>query len=269
MALTQVSRRDPWPRLRDVNHEPSEVVYRRLAKLLSLVTRWAGDRDWRATEKVPKQGGVLVVINHTSDFDPVAVGLYLIYGAGRWVRYLGKVQIFKAPGLGWLARSCGQIPVDRQSERAKDSLAAAKAALNAGKLVGIYPEGTKGSDPDHWPMEGKTGAARLALESDVPVIPIGQWGSHQFMPYHKHGFPLVLSRHHVFRAIAGDPIEFEDLRSQPLTKEVLADATRRIIDAITEQVAIVRGEPVPTQRWDPELQRHVPIDQGPRSSGSH
>ena len=104
MALTHVSRRAPWPRLRDVNHEPTEVVYRRLVKLLALVTRWVGARDWRATEKVPKQGGVLVVVNHTSDFDPIAVGLYLIYGAGRWVRFLGKVQIFKAPGLGWVAR---------------------------------------------------------------------------------------------------------------------------------------------------------------------
>lgn len=257
--MTEVSRRDPWPRLRDVNHEPTEAAYRRLAKFLGLVTRWMGDRDWRATEKVPKQGGVLVVINHTSDFDPVAVGLYLIYGAGRWVRYLGKVQIFNAPVLGWFARACGQIPVDRNSERAKDSLGAAKAALSAGKLVGIYPEGTKGGDPDHWPMEGKTGAARLALESDVPVVPIGQWGSHQFMPHHKRGFPLVFSRSHVFRAIAGDPIEFEDLRSQPLTKDVLEEATRRIIAAITEQVAILRGEPVPTQRWDPDLKRHVPI----------
>jgi 1-acyl-sn-glycerol-3-phosphate acyltransferase len=260
MALTEVSQRDPWPRLRDVNHEPTEPTYRRLAKLLGFVTRWFGGRDWRGTEKVPKQGGVLVVINHTSDFDPVAVGLYLIYGAGRWVRYLGKVQIFKAPGLGWLARACGQIPVERNSERAKDSLGAAKAALTAGKLVGIYPEGTKGSDPDLWPMAGRTGAARLALESEVPVIPVGQWGSHEFMPSHKRGFPLVFSRRHVFRASAGDPIEFEDLRSQPVTREVIEEATRRIISAITEQVAILRGEPVPSQRWDPDLKRHVPIE---------
>ena len=68
------------------------------------------------------------------------------------------------------------------------------------------------------------------------------------------------SRHHVFRVIAGDPITFEDLRSQPLTKEVMEEATRRIIDAITSQVAIVREEPVPTRRWDPELKRHVPIE---------
>ena len=258
--MTQVSRREPWPRLRDVNHEPTEIVYRRLAQLLAVVTRPLGDRDWRGTENVPRQGGVLVVINHTSLFDPVAVGLYLVYGAGRWARYLGKVQIFKTPVLGWLARSCGQIPVERHSERAKDSLAAAKAALVAGKLVAIYPEGTRSGDPDLWPAEGKTGAARLALESDVPVIPIGQWGSHQFMPKGKRGFPFVFSRHHVFRVSAGAPIEFDDLRSRPVTKELLEEATRRIIDAITVQVALVRGEPVPTQRWDPDLKRHVPVE---------
>lgn len=261
MALTQANRHDPSLRLRDVNQESVEPVYRKLAIMLEFVTRGIGKRDWRGTENIPKQGGVLIVANHTSDFDPVAVGLYLIYGAGRWGRFLGKVQLFNTPGLGWLARSCGQIPVERNSERAKDSLGAAKVALSAGKLVGIYPEGTKSSDPERWPMECKTGAARLALESDVPVIPVGQWGSHLFMPSHKRGFPMVFSRRHVFSAIAGDPIDFEDLRSQPLTKEVIEEATLRIVEAITEQVAILRCEPVPTKRWDPELNRHVPSEE--------
>ena len=260
MALTQDGLRGRFPRLRDVNHEPVEPTFRRLAKLLALVFPWVGARDWRGTENVPTEGGVLVVANHTSAVDPLIVGLYLIYGAGRWVRYLGKIQLFTSPTIGWLARACGQIPVERHSDKAKDSLAAAKAALAAGKLVGIYPEGTRAGDPDLWPTTGKTGAARLALESDVPVIPIGQWGSHQFMPRGKKGFPLVFSRHQVFRVSAGEPIEFDDLRSQPVTKDLLEEATRRIIDAITVQVALVRGEPMPTRRWDTDLQRHVPIE---------
>jgi 1-acyl-sn-glycerol-3-phosphate acyltransferase len=267
VALTQKGGRSHLPRLRDVNHEPTEPAFRWLARCVS-VLRWVGDRDWRGTENVPKEGGVLVVVNHTSLFDPLAVGMYLIWGTGRWVRYLGKIQIFTTPGLGWLARACGQIPVERDSARAKDSLAAAKAALNAGKLVGIYPEGTRAMDPDLWPTEGKTGAARLALESDVPVIPIGQWGSHEFMPRGKKGFPLVLSRHHVFRVSAGAPIQFDDLRGQPMTKELLEKATKRIIDAITAQVALVRGEPAPNRRWDPQLQRHVPVDEGPEAGAS-
>jgi len=258
VALTQNDVRGRYPRLRDVNQEPVEPTFRRLAKLLAFVVPWVGARDWRGAENVPKQGGVLVVANHTSAVDPLVVGLYLIYDAGRWVRYLGKIQLFTSPMIGWLARACGQIPVERHSDKAKDSLAAAKAALAAGKLVGIYPEGTRAGDPDLWPTTGKTGAARLALESDVPVIPIGQWGSHQFMPRGKKGFPLVFSRDLVFRVSAGAPIEFDDLRAQPVTKELLEEATRRIIDAITAQVALVRGEPVPTQRWDPALQRHVP-----------
>ncbi len=259
MTLTHKDRRAHLPRLRDVNHEPTEPTYHRFALLVGAVLRWVGDRDWRGAEKVPSTGGVLVVANHTSNFDPLAVGMFLIWGAGRWVRYLGKIQIFRAPVLGWLARGCGQIPVERHSERAKDSLAAAKAALLGGRCIGIYPEGTVGKDPDLWPMKGKTGAARLALETDVPVIPVGQWGSERFMPPHKHGFPIVLRPDHVFHVMAGDPVDFDDLRSQPLTKEVLEEATDRIIDAITVQVAVLRGEPVPTRRWDPDLQRHVPI----------
>jgi 1-acyl-sn-glycerol-3-phosphate acyltransferase len=260
VAVTETGRRGHLPRLRDVNHEPTEPTYRRLAHLIGLVLPWLGDRDWRGAEKVPPTGGVIVVANHTSDFDPLAVGMFLIWGAGRWVRYLGKIQIFRSPVLGWLARGCGQIPVERHSERAKDSLAAAKAALKAGRCVGIYPEGTVGSDPDLWPMKGKTGAARLALETDVPVIPVGQWGSQRFMPHDKPGFPFVFHRDQVFRVSAGDPVEFDDLRSQPLTKDVLDEATRRVTDAITAQVAILRGEPLPTRRWDPDLRRHVPIE---------
>lgn len=261
--MAQDGRQGRWrlPRLRDVNHEPVEPVYRRFVTFISLVLRFVGDRDWRNAEKVPREGGVLVVANHTSYYDPLAVGMFLIYGAGRWVRYLGKVQLFHAPVIGWFARNCGQIPVERHSERAKDSLAAAAAALEAGKLVAIYPEGTLTGDPEMWPMKGKTGAARLALETDVPVIPVGQWGAHFFLPDEKPGFPLVLRRDHVFRVSAGDPVYLDDLRSQPVTKELLAEATTRIIDAITAQVAILRGEPAPAVRWDPVLKTHVPVAQ--------
>lgn len=263
MAATEHQRRWKLPRLSDVNHEPVEPFYRRFVTVISLILRFVGDRDWRNTDKVPRQGGVLVVVNHMSYFDPLAVGMYLIWGAGRWVRYLGKVQLFHAPVIGWFARRCGQIPVERHSERAKDALAAAEAALGAGKLVAIYPEGTLTGDPAMWPMKGKTGAARLALVTDVPVIPIGQWGAHFFLPDGKPGFPLVLSRSHVFRVSAGDPVDLDDLRGRPVTKELLDEATRRIIDAITAQVALLRDEPVPAVRWDPATSTYLPVAPGP------
>lgn len=263
--MAAIERRRRWhlPRLRDVNHEPVEPFYRRFVTIISVVLRFLGDRDWRHTEKVPREGGILVVGNHTSYFDPLSVGMFLIWGAGRWPRYLGKVQLFHAPVIGWFARGCGQIPVERHSAKAKDALAAAEAALAAGKCVAIYPEGTLTGDPTMWPMKGKTGAARLALETDVPVIPVGQWGAHQFLPDEKPGFPLVLSRSHVFRVIAGDPVDLDDLRGRPVTKELLDEATRRIIDAITAQVAVLRGEPAPSVRWDPAVQDYVPVAPGP------
>jgi 1-acyl-sn-glycerol-3-phosphate acyltransferase len=262
VAAIEQQKRWRLPRLRDVNHEPVEPFYRRFVTVIGLVLRFVGDRDWRRTDKVPKVGGVLVVANHTSYFDPLAVGMYLIWGAGRWPRYLGKVQLFHAPVIGWLARSCGQIPVERHSAKAKDALAAAEAALAAGKCVAIYPEGTLTGDPTMWPMKGKTGAARLVLETDVPVIPVGQWGAHFFLPDEKPGFPLVLSRSHVFRVSAGDPVDLADLRGRPVTKELLDEATGRIIDAITAQVALLRGEPVPTVRWDPAIKGYVPVAHG-------
>lgn len=250
MVIVERPARWRLPRLRDVNLEPVEPFYRRFAYALGLVLRFVGDRDWRHTEKIPKRGGVLVVANHTSNLDPLTVGMYLIWGAGRWVRYLAKVQLFQTRVIGWVARSCGQIPVERHSERAKDSLASAAAALADGKLVAIFPEGTLTSDPAMWPMKGKTGAARLALATNVPVIPIGQWGAHHVLQKGATGMPVRLSRSHVFAISAGDPVDLDDLRGQPVTKDLLEEATGRIMDAITQQVAALRDEPAPVGRWD-------------------
>ena len=211
--------------------------------------RFVGDRDWRTTDKVPKQGGVLVVANHTSYFDPLAIGMYLIWGAGRWVRYLGKVQLFHAPVIGWLARSCGQIPVERHSERAKDALAAAEAALVAGRLVAIYPEGTLTGDPMMWPMKGKTGAARIALATGCPVIPVGHWGAHEVLPPYTRT-PHLVPRKNI-EMVAGDPVLLDDLVARPPSPESTAEATDRIMAAITALVADLRGEKAPAERYDP------------------
>ena len=72
--------------------------------------------------------------------------------------------------VGWFARECRQIPVVRHSEQAKDSLVHARAALEAGECVAIFPEGTITADPDGWPMTGRLGAARLALTTGDPGV---------------------------------------------------------------------------------------------------
>lgn len=246
------------PALELVNHEPAEPAYRRLACLVSRLMPLVGRREWSGQERVPAEGGLLVVANHTSHFDPLVIGQFLIW-SGRWPRFLGKVQIFRTPGLGWLARACGQISVERHTERAADALRAAESALAEGKCVAIYPEGTLTQDPEGWPMTAKSGAARLALATGVPVLPVAQWGSQFFMPARRRGFPFVLGRRHRFQVACGEPVPLDDLRGTPVTKDVLTEASTRIIDSLTALVEQLRGETSGPERWDPRAGRRLPV----------
>jgi 1-acyl-sn-glycerol-3-phosphate acyltransferase len=113
----------------------------------------------------------------------------------------------------------------------------------------VYPEGTITKDPTGWPMRGKTGAARIALETGCPVVPIGQWGAQEILPaysFRYHAFPRRTARYKV-----GDPVDLSDLVGQPITNELLQEATERIMAAITALVAELRGEEPPTVRFDP------------------
>jgi 1-acyl-sn-glycerol-3-phosphate acyltransferase len=240
------------------SNEPVESVYRNLARLVKVIMPLLGTTTWRGMEKVPRSGGIICVGNHISHFDPLVFGLSIIY-AGRWPRFLGKVQIFRSPWLGWLARACGQIPVDRGSVRAADSLKAAEAALDAGKAVALYPEGTLTFDPEGWPMSARTGAARLALDTRAPVIPFGQWGAQDLMPDGKKGFPIVIGRRKRFQVVCGDPVDLSDLYDLPTTRDVLEVATTRIMDAITALVAELRELPAPDDRWNFRTKRREPV----------
>ena len=81
-----------------------------------------------------------------------------------------------------ILRGTGQIPVYRESTNALDAFRAAVDAIEQGECVAFYPEGTLTRDPDMWPMAGKTGAARVALLTKAPVIPVAQWGANLAMP---------------------------------------------------------------------------------------
>jgi 1-acyl-sn-glycerol-3-phosphate acyltransferase len=115
--------------------------------------------------------------------------------------------------------------------------------------VVIYPEGTLTRDPDLWPMAGKSGAARIALDTGCPVIPVGQWGAHNLLyPYAKK--PHLFPRTRITMKV-GDPVPLEDLRDKPRTTENVNEATRRIMAALTDLVADLRHEAPPAERFDP------------------
>jgi len=213
-------------------------------------------RRWIDGEKIPASGGCIIAMNHVSHLDPLTLGWFL-YEHGRLVRYLTKEGLWHVPLLKYIVEDAGQIPVLRMSEGAVSAFAAAVEAVNAGECVGVYPEGTITRDPDGWPMRGKTGAARIALATGRPVIPVGQWGVQELLPaYSKR--PHLFPRKTISSKV-GDPVDLSDLQGKPVTAEILHEATDRIMAAITRLVEDLRGEKAPAERFDPKASGVVEI----------
>ncbi len=202
--------------------------------------------EWVDGTKLPATGGCIVVVNHMSHLDPLTTA-HFVYDHGRLPRYLAKAGLFNITFVGMMLRATGQIPVKRLTADAVGAYDAAVAAVRAGECLVVYPEGTLTRDPDLWPMTGKTGAARIALETGCPVIPVAHWGVQSMLePYGKkvHLFP----RHKV-RYLVGDPVDLADLTlDEPGAIRV---ATERIMDNITQLLAKLRGETPPAERFDP------------------
>lgn len=215
-----------------------------LRPLLTAFTR----REWRGREHIPETGGAVVVTNHISHADPLTFAHFL-YDSGRLPRFLAKSSLFEVPFVRSVVRGAKQIPVYRESGTAVQAYSAAVDAVRRGELVAIYPEATLTRDPDLWPMVGKTGAARVALETGAPVIPVAQWGAHHLLPpYSKR--PHLLARH-TMHVHAGPPVDLSDLRERPLDSEVVAEAMDRIMSAVTGLLEEIRGETAPPVRFDP------------------
>ena len=134
-------------------------------------------------EKLPKSGPYVLVSNHVTNVDALAVA-YLVYvKLKRAPHFLAKEGLFRIPVIGRILLVAGQIPVYRTSgQRNDEPLKVAHDYLERGHMITIFPEGTLTRDPDMWPMRGKTGAVRLALDTNVPVYPIAHWGSHEILP---------------------------------------------------------------------------------------
>jgi 1-acyl-sn-glycerol-3-phosphate acyltransferase len=205
-------------------------------------------RDWRGVEHIPESGGAVIAANHLSHVDALMFG-HFIYDNGRLPRFLAKSGVFKNKLFGAIFRSAGQIPVYRETADAGNALRDAVKAVEDGELVAVYPEGTITRDPDVWPMAAKSGAARIALTTGCPVIPVAQWGPHHILAYGERRPKLFPRKTMVLWA--GPPVDLADLRGLPQNSETLKAATDRIMDAITAMLAEIRGEAAPAVRFDP------------------
>jgi 1-acyl-sn-glycerol-3-phosphate acyltransferase len=204
-------------------------------------------RTWVDGEKIPAEGGCIIVVNHVSHLDPLLSALF-VYDHGRIPRYLAKSGLFKNKALARILTAAGQIPVERLSRTAIGAYDAAVAAVRAGECVVVYPEGTLTRDPHLWPMSGKSGAARIALETGCTVIPVGHWGVQQILPPYSTK-PHLVPRQRVTMK-AGDPVELSDLIGKARSGEAVTQATARIMKDITAIVEDLRGEPAPAERFD-------------------
>ena len=179
-----------------------EPVYGTVIQFVRLMWRVQGLRfSVVGQENVPATGGAVVAINHTSYFDFTLAGLpaYREHRA-RKVRFMAKQEVFDSKITGPIMRGCRHIPVDRSSGAA--SFDAAVQRLKAGELVGVYPEATISRSFEI--KEFKSGAARMAIEADVPIIPHIVWGAQRIWT---KDHPKKLLRPKVPIAIAvGEPI---------------------------------------------------------------
>jgi 1-acyl-sn-glycerol-3-phosphate acyltransferase len=199
-------------------------------------------RDWKGRDNIPRTGGVIVAANHLSWSDPFALAHY-VYKSGRFPVYLAKDTVFKAFGIGWILRKTGQIPVYRERADVGLALRDAEKGLIEGECVIFYPEGTCTRDPKLWPMTGKTGAARAALATGVPVVPVAHWGAQELWPYGTKTFrPFPRKTMHV---IAGPPVDLSAYEGRPLNTETLTAATADIMRAIADLLGELRGEKAP------------------------
>ena len=208
-------------------------------------------RVWKGAEHLNIDSGIIVISNHYSYFDPLALG-HFIHDSGRPPRFLAKVEVFKYPVIGALIRKAGQIPVYRKSSKAADALREATAAVLAGEAVVIYPEGTLTHDPNLWPMTALTGSARLALTTQKPVVPVATWGAHRVIDPWSNKVSL-LPRKTMF-VVAGAPIDLSAFYDREINQDTLREVTEIMMSRITEELAVIRGEQPPREVWDRKIE---------------
>lgn len=187
--------------------------------------------DIEGVENVPSEGPAILCGNHRSYFDVFAMAL-TVAKTGRTVRFLGKKEVFEAPVIGQLASAMGGIRVDRGTG-SDQPLQFAEEALAAGEMVAIMPEGTIPRGPAFFDpvLKGRWGAARLAMATKAPVVPVGLWGTEKVWPRSSR-IPHVLNVTNppLVRVRVGRPIVLRGKQPEPATKRIMSAITTLLPD---------------------------------------
>lgn len=182
-------------------------------------------RPWiRGLDNIPTEGPVILASNHLSFVDSIFLPLVV----DRRVVFLAKSEYFTGKGLkGWLTRlffeASGQLPIDRSGGKASEaSLNTGLRVLADGQVLGIYPEGTR--SPDGILYRGRTGIARMVLESGAPVVPVAMVGTAEVMPI---GSKLPKIRR--IGIIIGEPLDFSRFNGLESDRFILRSVTDEIV----------------------------------------
>ncbi len=183
-------------------------------------------------QNVPKKGSAIIAANHLSFLDSFFIPLVV---NRRKVTYLAKADYFKSWKTAWFFKMAGQIPIDRQGgEKSERALNTALQVLKEGKLLGIYPEGTR--SPNDKLHRGRTGVARLALAAKVPIIPCGLIGTLEVMPPDAK-LPKLFGRPKVVVRF-GKPLELSRFAGRERDRFVL----RSITDELMYEIMLLSGQ---------------------------
>ena len=185
-------------------------------------------------DRVPSSGSAIVAGNHVSALDGVALALATGSRGRRMTRFLVAAEFFRKLWCGWALRLYRQIPI-RRGARDQGALDVAIETIRGGALAGIFPEGTVNPEPEAGLLRGRKGAARIALATDAPVVPVGIWGTQARWP--KAGLHLRRPWRPVVAISYGGPIPAKGDAGSAADVQAFADV---ITDAIAAQAERAR-----------------------------
>lgn len=227
-----------------VTRRSAEIRWRVIAFLVLPIFGAMVKLRIREGSKLPASGPFILSPNHYSEIDPIVMGV-VVWKLRRTPRFLAKASLFRVPALGWLMRFTGQIPVERDaSAQLGQPLQAAKLLTDRNQGVIVYPEGTLTKDPELWPMRGKSGAVRMALEQNIPLYPAAHWGTQHWMG--RYAKKIRFFPRTTIDAVVGEPFDLSEYQGKTLTRELLQEATDKLMQEIARLAGSLRGETPPS-----------------------
>lgn len=201
------------------------MAYWILKAILTPVLRFLFRVKVEGKENIPKTGPIIMASNHVSFSDSIFLPLVL----GRRITFVAKAEYFDDPKTAWFFRAVGQIPIRREGgDAAQRALDTAREVLESGGVFGIYPEGTR--SPDGRLYKGRTGIARLALQTKAPIVPVAMIGTREAQPIGQvkpNFFSTITVRF-------GRPMTFEHLADRGDDRMALRNITDEVMYELRE-----------------------------------